>query len=190
MIKEFKNLPNYEKLGERKAGFEFCLNYLNDIQDEAYIVETGTARIKDNWEGDGQSTLVWDWCLGQKPNLKGISIDMSAEFITNARNQTKNMTYQISDSLVALNKMDEDIVRKIKMLYLDSYDWSAETQMDSAFHHFCELASVWRLLPPGCLIMVDDRHSEYQGKHLMVNFFFEKLNKSPVYTGYQIAWVK
>lgn len=65
-----------------------------------------------------------------------------------------------------------------------------EPELDSAFHHFAELATVWRLLPSDCLIMVDDRHSETSGKHFMVQFFMEKLGIEPVYKGHQIGWLK
>jgi len=40
------------------------------------IVETGCARQPDNWAGDGQSTLVWDWLL-DKVGGTGLSMDIS-----------------------------------------------------------------------------------------------------------------
>ena len=39
------------------------------------IIETGTARTRGNWQGDGQSTLIWDWLVGEVDGAKALSID-------------------------------------------------------------------------------------------------------------------
>jgi hypothetical protein len=154
-----------------------------------WIVETGTARITGNWGGDGQSTLVWDW-VSEHLQKKVLSIDMNLEAVNNASAQTKNVKYICADSVQTLNNLDADVVQNIGLLYLDSFDWAPEIHLDSSFHHMAELAAVWRYLPSGCLIVVDDRHSPEQGKHFMVAAFMDKLGIEPLFAEYQIGWIK
>lgn len=190
MNEEFQKHPFFPYLGARTPGFEFIIDHLSKQTSEAYIIETGTARIKDNWTGDGQSTLIWDWCLERNPALKCISIDLTPEYVEIAKSQTKNVQYICSDSVKALNEMDESIVRKIKLLYLDSFDWSPEMNLESAFHHMAELATVWKLLPDDCLIVVDDCHAPLQGKHVLIQYYLAKQFREPAFAGYQTGWFK
>ena len=48
------------KLGVRKYSFSKIFNYLDNLPDPIIIVETGCLRIKNNFSGDGQSTLLFD----------------------------------------------------------------------------------------------------------------------------------
>ena len=47
-----------DKLGIRKTSFTKIFQYLDNISGPINIVETGCLRTKDNFEGDGQSTLL------------------------------------------------------------------------------------------------------------------------------------
>lgn len=193
MVNKFVEQPFFEKLGARKDGFKFIVEHLCKQEGPTYIIETGTARIKDNWNGDGQSTLIWDWCIdnqGSEQDLCAYSIDLKQEYVDIAKQQTKNVRYICGDSLKALSEMDPAILKQTKLLYLDSFDWSPDMHMESAFHHMCEFATVWSSLPEGCLVVVDDCHSVQQGKHVMVQYYFAKLSKLPAFSGYQTAWLK
>jgi hypothetical protein len=186
MLNKFKKLKGYEQLGKRTKGFEFIINYLDSINHEFSIIETGTARIQDNWEGDGQSTLIWDFVTQNLPST-AVSIDINCENINIARNQTKNIQYIISDSVKALSKIN---VNDCYLLYLDSFDYSKELHFESCFHHIMELATVYALLPSGCMIAVDDRLEENKGKHVFVEKFMNQLGLVPVFKEYQIIWIK
>ena len=48
------------KLGVRQYSFSKIFNYLDNLPDPIIIVETGCLRMKDNFSGDGQSTLLFD----------------------------------------------------------------------------------------------------------------------------------
>lgn len=155
-----------------------------------WIIETGTSRQLDNWEGDGQSTLVWDWCAEHAACLP-ISIDKSEENVKVAKGQTAFVEYVCADSLVALSKIPPDVLSETSLLYLDSYDWTPELNFESAFHHLLELNTVWKHLPKGCLIVVDDCHGQFAGKHWLVEAFMRKLGYTePAFRGYQTGWVK
>ena len=45
--------------GKRRPSFEIMLNHLS-TKNCPLIVETGCARIEDNFNGDGMSTLIFD----------------------------------------------------------------------------------------------------------------------------------
>ena len=49
-----------DKLGIRKTSFTKIFQYLDNINGQINIVETGCLRKKDNFIGDGQSTLLFD----------------------------------------------------------------------------------------------------------------------------------
>lgn len=49
------------RLGRRRATFRRAFEFLAAKQQATYsIVETGCARTAESWEGDGQSTLLFD----------------------------------------------------------------------------------------------------------------------------------
>lgn len=190
MINKFIEQPFFNKLGKRQAGFLNIIEHLSNIKGISYIIETGTVRYEDNWEGDGHSTCIWDWCAEQNNDIKPISIDINPKNIETSKLQTKNIEYICKDSILALNNMNEEILSNTKLLYLDSYDWNMEEHLESSFHHMCELASIWSKLPKGCMVVVDDCHAINLGKHVMIQYFFAKMGKEPVFTGYQTGWMK
>ncbi len=157
--------------------------------DKGCIIETGTAWDKDNWEGQGQSTLIWDWICGRTKH-EAYSIDLNPEAAKHALDHTMNVELITGDSVKTLSSMADRILENCVLLYLDSYDWSPEANLDSAFHHMAELTCVWSKLPAGCMIVVDDRHGDMKGKHFMVELFMDKLGIKPVFKDYQIGWVK
>jgi hypothetical protein len=149
------------------------------------IVETGCARQPDNWAGDGQSTLVWDWLL-DKVGGTGLSMDISKENCAAAAAQVQHFKVACVDSVVGLRTMVTP--EEIDFLYLDSYDLT-ET-IDSPTHHLAELASVYPRLSSGCLIAVDDCVNEQYGKHRFVLQWLSRMGVEPLLRGYVTVWVK
>ena len=107
------------------------------------IVETGCAREPDNWAGDGQSTLVWDWLLDNLGGT-GLSMDINEDNCRAAASQVQHFKVACVDSVVGLRTMVKP--ETLDFLYLDSYDLT-ET-IDSPTHHLAELASVYPLDSP------------------------------------------
>ena len=149
------------------------------------IVETGCARQPNNWDGDGQSTLIWDWLL-DKVGGTGLSMDISQENCAAAAAQVQHFKVACVDSVVGLRTMVQP--ETIDFLYLDSYDLT-ET-IDSPTHHLAELASVYARLPSGCMIAVDDCVTEQHGKHRFVRDWLARMGVQPVVRGYVTVWVK
>ena len=81
---------------------------------------------------------------------------------------------------------------QIDFLYLDSYDWSEELQVESATHHLKELEAILPSLKPGCLIGVDDNWkigNTRVGKGWMVLEYLKEKGIEPVFDEYQIFWI-
>lgn len=178
-------------IARRYPGFYKMVEHLEKQPiDERNIIETGTARMKDNWEGDGQSTLIWDWYLDQRKDSWCISIDVSKDACETAKSQTKRVEFIVGHSIMVLNSLDKMRLQKTKLVYLDSFDLDISNPLPSSLHHIMELTAIWGHLPSGCLVVVDDCLNNNCGKHLMVSEFFFNIGIRPEFVGYQTGWVK
>lgn len=189
LLEAFGTDPNADKLERRRDGFAAIMEHL-DHAPPGFIVETGVSRKPDNWAGDGMSTAWWNWVVGQNYTFEAVSFDIDQAACEWARKTFPEVEIHCGDSVQGLSNLPHKILSRIRLLYLDSFDWSVEQNLDSAFHHFKELATVWALLPAGCLIVIDDRHSDAWGKHAAVAAFMANLGIAPAFVGYQIGWIK
>lgn len=186
-LKEFTSDKNFQSLAHRMEGFSILFQELCKLT-YGVIIETGTTRNLKNFLGDGCSTYWWNLAAQKNQNLKVFSVDINAENCALSSSAFRNVEVVHFDSVSWLEKFEEK--EKIKLIYLDSFDWSPALNAESAFHHFSELASVWASLPSGCIIAVDDCHGVQFGKHWMIEFFLKHLGIDPIYRGYQIIWKK
>jgi hypothetical protein len=170
----------------RWQAFVFIADTLAELRRPIGIVETGCLRQPDNWAGDGQSTVVWDWLVKQHGGY-GHSYDISAESVAAARSSVSTMQVHQQDSVEALAGFAS--ASTIDLLYLDSYDWTAGSDA-SAQHHRKELEAIYDRLRPGCLIAVDDCMGKSEGKHALVLPWLAERGVEPIVTGYVYVWRK
>jgi len=189
------------KLGHRTDGFDFIFNYLKDVKDPL-IVETGCARQLDNYEGDGQSSLLFDKYIkeyGGEFHTVDISPE-STEYCQSKMTSSNSLVYT-DDSITRLkilNKRFQVQNRKIDFLYLDSFDAprdDPDTCYRSALHHIYELLTIAPSLKPGALIGVDDNWIEVKndqnilrGKGQIIYDYMVSANIPVAHAGYQIFW--
>lgn len=152
------------------------------------IVETGCTRKEDNWDGDGQSTLIWDaYKRFNGGNLK--AIDNSEEATALARQLCPSASILCADSVNALSKH----IGAIDLLYLDSFDLDTKHEHPAALHCLMELTAAMPHLHPGSIVFVDDSPMAdgwvVTGKGRFVAKYMEHLGISPFTWGYQIAWL-
>lgn len=186
---KFMETDHFSRLNSRQLTFLMALEHLEQFED-GKIIETGSLRPEHCIETDGGSSLIWDWVIEQIPGIQATSIDIRKEpgqYVARACKHVKPIT---SDSLTYLSTLNAEDLKDVRLLYLDSFDWHPDIHMQSAFHHLAELMCVWRLLPAGCLIMLDDRHTDDQGKHFLVDQFMQRLGIIPHFKSYQIGWIK
>jgi hypothetical protein len=175
------------KVGEdrRWPAFKVIAYYLLAKQGPVHIAETGCARQADNWNGDGQSTQVWNWII-ERTGGSAIAFDIDPGAVAYAKTVAPLVDVQCIDSVQGLRMIPHP--EKLDFLYLDSYD--VTPGIESPTHHLAELASIYPRLPSGCLIAVDDCKSETHGKHRFVRDWLLSLGVRPLLESYVTVWRK
>ena len=170
----------WERLGKREDAFRYFYEHL---PQGCNIVETGSIRELGKWEGDGQSTIVWDAIAADRDGAV-ITIDIDptgAELVHELElTHTRAIT---SDSLLILPTLTEPV----DLLYLDSFDVDFENPLPAAAHHLSELMAALNLLAPGSLVAVDDNRDD-QGKGSEVAWFLAEHGAVEIVRGYVRVW--
>ena len=151
---------------------------------EVNILETGSLRIPGNWEGDGQSTVVWGW-IAARTGGKLTSVDISQDSIRTASSAVPEANFINSDSITALRGLAG--VGLFDLVYLDSYDVTGK--YDSPLHHMGELAAIYDKLKSGCLVAVDDCDFKH-GKDRYIRMFMSDIGAKQICSGYINCWEK
>jgi len=177
------------RLGKRAEGFDVLFQSALALGRSLLIVETGTLRQPGNWEGDGQSTFMFD-ALVRSCGGALFSIDVTIESIDSARRACSSATQLIAnDSVSALHALAGIVSKEIDLLYLDSFDVDPKNPLPSAIHHGLELTAVRPLIGPGTIICVDDYAvGAGGGKGMIVERFLSNIGAKVLYSGYQKIW--
>lgn len=179
---------------DRRGTLMFCIKALKKTRN-FLIVETGCQRADHgplSWGDDGCSTLIFN-LFAKRHHGACLSIDISRENITYARKLNRGAgRFVASDSVDFLSTFQN--AGDIDLLYLDSYDFDPRSPELSQQHHLRELSCVYGKLKKGCLILIDDADTKFDGQMIgkasLIIKFFESLNIPPVRAGYQILYVK
>ena len=201
-------LPFYDReygprLGVRTHGFRAILGRVEEERTRRsaqerplLVVETGSVRVPDNWEGDGQSTRVFDAFAGHQGRHgdKVLTVDIDPDAAVAVRSLCSDrVEAHTMDSVRFLHELSGRLgAQPIDLLYLDSFDLDVRNPHPSALHHLKELAAIWKNVGPGTVVAVDDNpvldDGTPVGKGVYVAQFFRDLGIEPFYDGYQIAW--
>jgi hypothetical protein len=185
------------RLGHRQSGFDYIFNYLKTLK-EPLIVETGCARQLDNYEGDGQSSLLFDKYIKEYGGYFW-TVDLSEESVNYSRSKiiSENSAVALGDSITKLKELNPILLqseKKINFLYLDSFDAprdEPEVVFQSALHHLYELVTIAPSLADGALIGVDDNwveNGQLAGKGQFVFDYMQKSGRPLCHDGYQLFW--
>ena len=149
------------KLGVRQFSFLKIFNYLDKLPTPITIVETGCLRVKDNFSGDGQSTLLFDKYTqfrGSGSKVYTVDIDPEATKIC-SEVVSNDVTISTADSIGYLNDLTNkfyDEKKEVSFFYLDSFDLDWKSPGSSCEHHLKELVSIKKILKKETLVVVDD----------------------------------
>lgn len=199
------------RLGPRRDTFRATFEFLARKKPRGHlIIETGCARETDNWEGDGQSTRMFDRFAAEHGG-EVYTVDISPASCDYARSVVGPSTrVYTEDSVPFLRRMARDIPaagREIDLLYLDSFDWDPANPLPSALHHLKELCAIAPALTPGTLVVVDDSFHALRGfrtggenyvlledqgiagKAMYVAQYFQQIGIPLAFDGYQCGWV-
>lgn len=146
-----------EALGKRGPTFAAMFEYLDQQPDPICIIETGCVRTEDNWDGDGQSTILFDRYIAQRLNGRVYSVDLDAKAVELVRTLTMCAQIYVMDSVEFLkNFVKRPPAHKVDLVYLDSFDYSPENAVESANHHMNEFLAIRPMLTPASMVVVDD----------------------------------
>ncbi len=184
------------RLGKRADGFQTLFAALGAMPAPPLILETGSLRLADNWEGDGQSTYLFDvFIQAERAHQRGgalFSIDLSLDSVAVARRVCSGVANLIcNDSVQALHTLAGLLPgRRASLLYLDSFDLDLADPMPSATHHLMELAAAAPLLGTGSLVAIDDYCLDGKpgGKGLLVDLYMDSIGAAVIHSGYQRIW--
>ena len=181
------------RLKERKQGFKVIFDYLRSesiYNPHVTIVETGSLREPHNYEGDGNSSFLFDTFIEYHTGEFHTN-DIDSKVCDQARLHLAHAKVHESDSVKWLHDFDQ----QVDVLYLDSYnienwnhDWPA------AAHHLKELLAAYCNLEPGSLLVVDDNvvHPNTKqkiGKGRLVREYIEATECARlIHDGYQEIW--
>lgn len=181
----------YPRLAHRAEGFRIIARFLESLSSETpVIVETGTTRIADNWQGDGCATVIFDRFAQEIPS-KFLSVDINAAAIKVAKSLvSKKTTFIQGDSVEVLAGFGKLSPQLIDLLYLDSYDVDWTNPHPSALHHLKELNAVLPFISSKTMVVVDDAANPdgRRGKSLYIDQLLQSLGIKPIYSGYQVIY--
>jgi hypothetical protein len=178
------------RLGKRADGFDLLFANLASHHPRPLIIETGCLRIPGNWEGDGQSTFMFD-AFVRAGGGHLISIDALPESIDTARRACSSAANLIcNDSVAGLYALSQLLPGPAALVYLDSYDLDVDDPLPSAIHHALELAAARPLIGSGTLVCVDDYAvgGQQGGKGVILDKFFSSISAEVLHSGYQRIW--
>ena len=140
-----------EKLGIRSTSFMKIFNYLDSQPDPITIVETGCLRIKDNFEGDGQSTLLFDkYIQTRDKKSKVYTVDINPEATKECKKiVSDNVEINTGDSVEYLGNLTQQFIKdkkKVTIFYLDSFDVNWKYPFQSAAHHLKEMSAISKII--------------------------------------------
>ena len=198
------------QLALREISFRKAFAYLDAISGPITIVETGCARARGNWAGDGQSSVLFDRYLEARDGGRGWAIDLDPQATALCKELvSERIQVRTGDSVPQLRDLADELLelgRSIDLLYLDSYDLDWNNPTPSAVHHLKELVSIVSALRSDTLVMVDDapstcrvignRHGHYDlasmpivgGKGMFVAEYAQQVDATQQFSHYQVAW--
>jgi hypothetical protein len=149
------------KLAQRERTFRKIFEYLDLVEGPVTIVETGCARLADNWAGDGQSTVLFDkYICSRDQESVCYTVDINSTSVSQCKRLVSPRVHITEDDSVhylnVLARQFSKAEKRISCLYLDSFDLDKIYWYPSAIHHLKELAAAMRFIDAKTLVAVDD----------------------------------
>jgi len=184
------------RMGSRTPGFDYMFDFLKTVKDPL-IVETGCARQENNFEWDGQSSLLFDDFINEHGG-DFFTVDIAKESVEYCVSKVSNKTKVVlGDSVIFLKQFNDALLkegRKIDLAYLDSFDApsdNTELHLQSEIHHLYEFLTILPSLRPGSLVVADDNLPDgdgIRGKGRLLYNYMKHIGNPPVSFSNQIIW--
>lgn len=114
------------KLALREKTFRKIFEHLDLVEGPITIVETGCARLADNWAGDGQSTVMFDKYISSRDQESVCyTVDINPTSVSECKKLVSPRIHITQDDSVhylnVLARQFSQAEKCISFLYLDSF---------------------------------------------------------------------
>ena len=149
------------ELQHRGATFRKMFEHVDHFDGPIMIVETGCARLRGNWIGDGCSTVLFDKYVNARNDGSSVrTVDLSPQAVKVCKTMVSDKVDVIqADSVNFLHNFIREAKTKkicVPLFYLDSFDLDWTYWQPSAIHHLKELTAINGFLKPETMVVVDD----------------------------------
>jgi len=155
-------INNYIVLGESRLKFiNKVYHYFVSLNRPINVLETGCGHYGD-CKTFAPMTYIFADILN---NLKGgslLTVDLNEDHLNKCKEITKDFSdiidYRLGDCVEVLRNLNEDFIKSLDLIILDSYDLYLFDPNPSAIHHLQELLALYNRLNKNCLIAIDDNY--------------------------------
>ena len=153
-------INDYTDIGESRLKFiNKVYHYFVSLNRPINVLETGCGHYGD-CKTFAPMTYIFADILN---NLKGgslLTVDINENNLNKCKELTKTFShivnYKLGDSVHVLRNLNEDFVKSLDLIILDSYDLNLFDPNPSGIHHLQELLMLYNKINKNCLIAIDD----------------------------------
>ena len=153
-------INNYVDLGESRLKFiNKIYSHFASLNKPINILETGCGHSPTT-KTSASMTYVFAKII---KNLKGgslLTVDLNKDHLNKCKEITKDFSdiidYRLGDSVEVLRNLNEDFIKSLDLIILDSYDLNLFDPYPSGIHHLQELLALYNKINKNCLIAIDD----------------------------------
>ena len=155
-------INNYIVLGESRLKFvNKVYHYFNSLNRPINILETGCGHHECS-EKFAPMTYLFADILNTLKGGSLLTVDLNEDHLNKCKEITKDFSdiidYRLGDSVEVLRNLNEDFIKSLDLIILDSYDLYLFDPNPSAIHHLQELLALYNRLNKNCLIAIDDNY--------------------------------
>ena len=153
-------INNYIVLGESRLKFvNKVYHYFNSLNRPINILETGCGHHECS-EKFAPMTYLFADILNTLKGGSLLTVDLNEDHLNKCKEITKDFSdiidYRLGDSVEVLRNLNEDFIKSLDLIILDSYDLNLFNPNPSAIHHLQELLALYNRINKNCLIAIDD----------------------------------
>jgi len=185
------NKPKYGGKN-RMIGFDFIEKEMMKLK-EISILEIGSLRFPDSWDGHGCATLFFAWLVNNHPKAKFVTVDIDPKCIDNAVKATNKLGISNNVKFITADAIDlfkgKNVIEKLDCVYLDGWDYFPNSQSEKK--HFELFKLVDEYIKVGGYLLIDDMYSPTSGKgELIIPNVLESKRYIMVIHGYMVVLKK
>lgn len=155
-------INRYTDFGESRLKFiKKIYNHFLTLDRPINILETGSGHC-DHTQTFTSMTYIFAYILNSLKGGSLLTIDINETNLNKCKQSTKEFShiinYKLGDSVDVLRNLDENYVKSLDLVILDSYDLNLFDPNPSGIHHLQELLALYNKLNKNCLIAIDDNY--------------------------------